>query len=205
MEIGWYLTPQTGRKKEIPASFSAQLQQWIEMILPLVSSDHRHLAFAAMWALVWLSRASRWNPSSRLHVFRDLLESWRRWAIPELRFVAAWALASLPLVDRNSGLLEDQSGEVAEFITSCLALPPGNSYQEQMWADMERRAAVVISFYLRKPWSDQQLIEKIAEHVFSPENDLAAQMLSTFGSAGLEKLAEVTRSSQETTLFPDNP
>jgi len=198
MEIGWTFAPKGGgHKKEVPGSVKGQLVTWIELILPFILSEHQYLAFAAIWALVWLSQAAEWDPSSHLHVFEDLVRAWKKWTVPEVRFAAAWAIESLPLVDRNAKLFDKSSDELSEFVALRIAAVPLSSPEKLRWSQTEKAAAVILAYYMRKSWSDEEVVKQIAQHVFPSARNVATDMLETLGGLGEAKLAELIRLSKE--------
>ena len=82
---------------------------------------------------------------------------WIHSEIPDVRFVAAWALSRLPLVNRELMPLgegdDDTVSALQQIDFQAKPVAPGH----------DRCAACVVGYYLQKPWSEKkELLEKFA-------------------------------------------
>jgi hypothetical protein len=192
MGIAWSVYARGGRPPEMSADLSAAMHRWIEKTLALIRSKERYLAFSAMWALAWLFKSTNWAPDSHPQVFDNLLAAWRTWQIAELHYVAAWALTALPLVDRSSSPFV-QTADLVSFASSHFEQKLADTPRERMWGETEKRAALVLGYYARAPWSDEQLVDYIPTVFRLPGDRLGIEMLQGLGRLGVAKLAEISR------------
>jgi hypothetical protein len=136
--------------KRIRKADSKVLSDWLERILPLLRSPERPIQFVASWALVWLVDATEWSPKSNPEVLADLVSGWIGAADEDWSYIIAWAFASLPLVDRRVCKLGEQVPEWVQFVEKVIGR---GGYQNE--------AAYVLAYYLRAPWSDEELAKRI--------------------------------------------
>jgi hypothetical protein len=201
MDIGWSFFPQTDQPKENSQSVASILRSWLGKVIALVPSEDRHLAFSAMWAVVWLGKALKWNPTDHPQLFGDLLTAWQRWSQPEIRYIAAWAITSIPVINRDLRPYGSPGVKTLEFISS---KEHGRTEDDldDMISDAESNAALTVAFYAGAPWNDEQLASRIGSHGGPGSDENALQMLKEMGEIGERRIAELE--ARETNLAVRN-
>ena len=102
--------------------------------------------------------------------------------------MAAWALGSLPLVQRKDNPLARSEG-IEDFLASALTLKD----DENQKGGVGRVAALVAGYYIRTPWSDGELMKLCAgerEGNFAFGTTLR-DLLAALKSEGEQQLCEV--------------
>jgi hypothetical protein len=159
MYLGWFMrrgTPGPERDK-IRAQIADQAQKWGQKIWPLLDSGTPFLQFPAIWAGNWLRRLGAWGSDIDVVSLNKLVDIWKSSEIPELQYVAAWSISDLPFKDRDAIRL-DASAELVELVQSSV-----NSPEAPLWARAKKKAALILAYYMKAPWTDEQLTEKIRE------------------------------------------
>jgi len=138
-------------EKTFPPYLKKQLTVWGGAIVSALYSEIPHLHFAACWAFIWLGRTVAWTPESHPAVLSRLLYLWENSPLPDVKHTAALAITSLPIFDRDIKSLPEPNVDSISFIKEQLLL-------EERWV---KEAALVIAFYWKKPWTDDELAKKI--------------------------------------------
>lgn len=191
MDIAWNFFPKPDQAKEHSASAALILNGWLVRVISLVASQHMYLAFSAMWALVWLSRTLRWNAANHLHLFNDLLTAWQRWSPHDVRYMAAWAITSLPAVSRDLKPFGSLDPKTLDFISSKLKPRTDKEDREAMFPGTESLAALAVAFYARAPWDDEQLAKLMGDSVSFGADQNTLNMLKAMGTIGEQRIAEL--------------
>lgn len=134
-----------------------ELERLGDLLSPLLLSREPYLQFSAAWALAWLGNCKCWSPTRNPGVLKRLADLWMRSASADVRFVAAWALSRLPLVDRALMPLGEGEDDVIR------ALEQINFQEKPTPAGHDRCAACVLGYYLEKPWSGNELADRFAK------------------------------------------
>ena len=127
-----------------------------DSIIPLLYSDENYLQHSACWALVWLGKKRLWTPVNNPDVIVRLLKIWRESELKEVQDNASWAIAELPIINRELKPLPEPNSDLVKFIKE------QSSIKERYRA----QASYIVGFYWKTPWTDEelaQLIESIDE------------------------------------------
>jgi hypothetical protein len=136
--------PQKGPLVKATHDWSADLITWCEQgEIPV-----RH---AATWALAWLGDRGWIRRQDRVRGLRVLLHLWRHETTLEGRRQAAWAFATMPLVEDRDPLGEVDL-DLLEFIEEEFT-----STSQGLAREDRQPAAVVLAFYTNAPWPADKL------------------------------------------------
>lgn len=131
-----------------------------DKLVPILYSDEPYLHFAACWAFAWLGGTGTWTPEHKPSVLSRLLEIWRWSQLPDIQYTASWAIESLPIIDRDLNPLPKPNPELIKFIKEQYSL------DDDKWTNRTKiLASLVIAFYWRTPWTDEELAEFVASRV----------------------------------------
>lgn len=162
-----------------PAELDAEQRKILaalgDQVLTALYSDEPPVHFAACWALAWLGPAEAWSPQREPGVLPRLVGLWRESQLPDIRRAAAWAISTLPVLDRALAPLPVADVGLAKFI--------GEQYLLNEF--MFPQASLVVGFYCKAPWTDEQLAELVAEEVEPPVRDSLLAQLGATGKAHL--------------------
>jgi hypothetical protein len=79
------------------------------------------------------------------------LDLWKNSRLADVQSFASWAISSLPVIDRELKPLPEPDADSIKFIKGQFLLDK----------DLSKPAALVIGFYWKKPWSDEELAQKV--------------------------------------------
>jgi len=136
---------------DIPSELKETLKMLGDRVIPSLYSETSYLHFAACWAFVWLGEAGIWTPEHHPDVLSRLLDLWKNSRLPYVQGKASWAISSLPIIDRELKPLPEPDAESIKFIKKQFLLDE----------DHRKQAALVTGFYWKKPWTDEELAEKV--------------------------------------------
>ncbi len=145
------------RQMKLNAKENETLLRFGDLLPPLLFSGAAHLQFSAAWALTWLVNARIWSPSRNAKVLRRLTDLWINSKVPDVRFVAAWALSRFPLLRQGARPLGESDEATIAFLKNV-----GHS-SEQGWAAHDFTTSCVVSYYLNAPWSGKELEKRFEE------------------------------------------
>jgi len=117
-----------------------------------VKSNSEVVQFAASWAAVWLMDALQWSPEKDPGALVDLASIWRRFDDREWSYIPAWALVSMPILNRKTQPLAELSVGIPGFIAN--QVTQNNLFKK--WA------AFVLAHYIKAPWGDEELAHRVA-------------------------------------------
>ncbi|MDQ1352966.1 MAG: hypothetical protein QG657_3272 [Acidobacteriota bacterium] len=146
MDIAFYFSD-----KGPPSELKKQQKLWGEKIVSSLFSDIPYLHIAACWAYVWLGNTGAWTPKRRPDVLSRLLYLWKNSPLPDVKYMARRAISSLLIVDRDLKPLPEPDADSIRFIKKKILV-------NERW---EKVASLVIAFYWKKPWSDEELAGKV--------------------------------------------
>jgi hypothetical protein len=136
----------------------AILESWRKSILEVRRSDLLGLKCVSLWAEVWITRITRTPPIEVGSLFPELVSLWKTSESTDLRYLASWLIATIPLMDRAIVLFQG-TNEMVLFAEERLQNPK---------LRFESAAAFVLEYYLRKPKTDAELMafadERAKEH-----------------------------------------
>jgi hypothetical protein len=126
-------------------------QEFSKMIL----SKDLPSAQAAAWALAWFGYARVWTNPTPISIIKQLFAYWREETASELVRKSAWAISTQPLFQRNA--------IPTEFWGDC-----DSWLQSQYQGTLQHQAgAIIIAWYRRSPWTDNELASMIKKHNIS--------------------------------------
>lgn len=102
---------------------------------------------------------------------RSLAKNWCSSEVEEVRDVSAHAITSLPVLDPRSVSIDDPVGQFAASVENALE---GEMDQEP--APIHVAAALVVAFYLGKPWAERDLAHLLVHHAASFYVDASLSM-----------------------------
>jgi len=126
---------------------------------PLLFTEEPQLHLAAAWAFAWLGTNELWSPKNNPAVLSRLLTILRESTKHDLQYVASWAISDLPIIDRKLNPFPKPDQELIETIEGWC------SKKEHRSHDRTRDASIIIGFYLKKPWTDEELAKIVSEVV----------------------------------------
>ncbi len=150
-------------RKRLSSDWKIRLKLWGDEILSCLYSDIPYLHFAACWAYGWLGEIGAWTPEYDPDVLSSLLALWKNSPLPDVKERARWAIAELPIIDRELKPLPKPDADSLHFIKEKSSL----NFSDEPWA---KEAALVIAFYWKKPWNDIELAEKVKETILNRRN-----------------------------------
>ena len=85
------------------------------------------------------------------------------------RYMATWAITTLGVVDRDLVMFDRPHRKIVEFIEREFAQPELGSQAgrlEKLWNRHLQSAALLVGYYLRQPWTDDQLELRVKDARF---------------------------------------
>ncbi len=149
----------------------------------MILSDDLPAVLMACWAMAWLGNIHPWKEPTSLDVLRAIFEHWRKnSATPEFANMAAWAIARQGL-HRREEVPTDFWGDCDVWLLDQWQQRGGRHQISR------RNAVLVISWYRRAPWGDEELAEKIASAFKQEQRGWRFRfMLEQLGPAGKKYL-----------------
>jgi hypothetical protein len=145
-------------KPLVPADVKKLLNTLGGQLVPILYSDEPYIYFAACWAFAWLGKIGALSPEHKPGVLSRLLEIWRESPLYDVQRQAAWAIKEFPIIDRELKPLPEPDPDFIDFIKQ-----PGSLMGEKdECAKFKRHAALVIGFYWKTPWTDEELAQLVA-------------------------------------------
>ncbi len=144
------------------------------------------LAAAACSALYMIAKGGLATGMPAAEVVLALLRVWSA-AIPEASYSAALALATQPLLSRDAFGPEDWAG--ADWSGPCQV---DERDADAPWLG---RARLVVAWYRREPWHDEDLVERI-DRLGADDWPTGEEMLGTLGEAGRLSLVKLDQRRQ---------
>jgi len=136
---------------DIPPDSKKRLKALGDQVVPALFSEENHLHLAASWAFCWLGAIGAWSPEYNPDVLSRLLELWKNSRLHDVQRIASRSLSYLPIIDRELKPLPEPDPDSINFI------------KEQSLHDERYRklAALILGFYWKKPWTDEELAEMV--------------------------------------------
>jgi len=117
----------------------------------LLHSENVQIAFAACWALVWISHLPDVNLGDAA-LLSSALTLWLSTQQSEVRYVAAWLINSTNALPRDAKPFGEPNPALLAFIVG-IRQTEAKGYR----AHAERIAALIVAYYLASPYDDQEL------------------------------------------------
>ncbi len=105
--------------------------------------------------------------------------------------MTAWAISSLQIIERKLCLFPKHDQELAGFIKEWFSMEEGSSQEHY-----RKEASLVIGFYLRSPWTDEELAELVANEVKNSRWKNGIRILEALGELGRTQLEELEKEKQ---------
>lgn len=160
--------------KKLSSDWKRLLKSWDDAILSSLYSEIPYLHFAACWAFIFLVESGAWTPGHHPDVLSRLLDLWKNSPLPDVKRTARYAISAMPIIDREFKPLPEPDADSIQFI-------------EEMYSQYDlfaKEAALVIAFYWKKPWTDDELAEKVKEStLFDRNQSLMFKVLLNSGTA----------------------
>lgn len=161
----------------------------------LLSTGDPSLASAVCWALAWIGYNSLVNELPNSELLKTLFTLWRRAKTDLEGRYSAWALSSLPIADRGT-LDRTKLGDCSDFL---------NKYAEDEGHDSDifRRSALIMGWYLKTPWSDAELAQRLMKSfsgLYKRDKSNLRVMLSALGEPGIAALKQLDKKKERTSL-----
>jgi hypothetical protein len=184
MDIAYYHAGSFSKRSET-ADAQKHLNALGDQLVPILYSDELHLHFAACWAFAWLGEIKAWSPEHKPDVLSRLLKIWSVSQLPDIQYVASWAISDLPLIGRESKPLPEPDLDMIDFITKQFTLD-GDDYR--VYA--KKRASLVMGFYWKAPWTDEELAQSAASIYGEGFDDRSTldPFLKALGEPGMAQL-----------------
>lgn len=148
--------------------------------LEMLRSGDPPSAQSASWAIAWFGLSQVWHQPGSLDMLKELYRLWRHEDAPELVSKAAWAFRAYPLYPRDS-ISGEFWGDCEEWLKAQWNGGDGNA---------RSAAAILLGWYRRSPWTDDELAVMIQTHYKSRSQQIGniKEILATLGDAGASVL-----------------
>jgi hypothetical protein len=201
MDIAFYHAGRFSKRSET-ADVQKHLKALGDQLVPILYSDESHLHFAACWAFAWLGDTGVWSPEHKPDVLSRLLKIWRESQLPDIQHVSSWAISDLPLIDRESKPLLEPDPDLIDFVKKQFSLD-----EDDYRVHVKKRASLVMGFYWKAPWTDEELAQLVAsiygeDFVDRSTLDPFLKALGEPGEAQLEALKQ-KQSEREVVAIED--
>jgi hypothetical protein len=153
-----------------------------DQLVPILYSDEPYAYFAACWAFAWLGEIRAWGPEHNPSVISRLLEIWRESQLYDVKHQAAWAISSFPIINRELKPLPEPDPNLIDFIKQQYSL------KGEKGDIVKRHAALVIGFYWKTPWADEELAQLAAPGYPRRYSQNIVPLLKALGEPGMAQL-----------------
>jgi hypothetical protein len=175
-EYGEYSSPQLLPEKSV---FQAHFQSLSEGLIRMLDPNDLPCAVASSWTLAWIGvrrlLANPPNPEALLALYR----LWRQIESKEQARYPAWALATQPLLPRDT-FHPDVWGDCDSFLLQTVA------DEDYHWKRMIQ-SALIVGWYRRAPWSDAELAQQVDKVIdkYPSVGTSIKELLESLNSSGL--------------------
>jgi Restriction endonuclease/NACHT domain len=158
---------------------------------PMIRVDDLPSAAAASWALAWLGENELFLEPPTPELLMSLYSVWRRLEQVYTARYPAWALATQPLLSRDT-FSPDMWGDCDVLLRKALTLDDYRGSEITI-------ASLVVGWYRRAPWTDDELVELLTERI--DERRLQRTVLGLLENLGEEGKRVFNRYEQRRRLF----
>lgn len=200
MDIAFYHTGPFSRRSETTDA-QKYLKALGDQLVPILYSDEPYLHFAACWAFAHLGKTGVWSPKHKPDVLSRLLKIWRESQLPDIQHTAAWAISSLPIIDRESKPLPEPDTDLIDFIKKQFSLE-----EDEPGVPKKKKAALVTGFYWKAPWTDEELAQ-LAASIYGEDFDDRSTLdplLKALGEPGKAQLEALKQKQSEREMAIDD-
>jgi hypothetical protein len=179
--------PDIRKESEVATNAKKLLNALGDQLVPILYSDEPYIYFAVCWAFVWLGKSGAWSPEHKPGVLSRLLEIWRESQLYDVQRQAAWAIRALPIIDRELKPLPEPDPDMVDFIKQQYSLMSGKEDIKDS-AEIKRSAALVIGFYWKTPWTDEELAQLVVSEYDGRDRQNSVSLLKALGEPGMAQL-----------------
>jgi hypothetical protein len=188
-----------GYKKE-PRTIDTALQEHFHPLIPalneILNDDDWPSALAASWAMAWVGSRRLQSSPPEPKTILSLYKLWHKQELKEQSRYFAWALSTQPLLPRETFNIEVW-GDCDLFLRQALL-----ANEQKTRLSEFARAAVVVGWYRRSPWSDSELVDLISKQPdslmgHSSSESTLCELLGNLGDSGRVVLKEWERKRAE--------
>jgi len=159
-----------------------QFQMLCDPLIKMLSCDDMPSALAASWAFAWTGEHRLLSAFPEPEMLSSLYQLWRELKSPTQARYPAWALGVQQLLPRDT-FSEDSWGDCDSFLQQAISTTYSYGRDEQAVA------ALVVGWYRRAPWTDEQLVQLIMartnKYLLEPSCRELLQNLGTLGTDAL--------------------
>lgn len=147
---------ETGIKFQVNISSEGDsFRNIVDKMFENLYSEEKYLHFSACWAL---AVAPGNCPQTKIpDVIKRLFHIWSNSKVPDIQYAAAWAIAELPINDRDEGVYSQPTNSMVNFVREQFSTG-SNSFR----VSKLKIASLIMGFYWKQPWSDEELATNFA-------------------------------------------
>ncbi len=149
-----------------------------------ISQSPRPLQVALGWCLGHIGDLNLWRGPTSVERMEMLLSLINRFRENPPGGQACYAFSRLPLLDRDAF-----PPAQAEFVEDLILSLEKRAEDRDGYDDLNLQTAVILAWYRRAPWTDDELAKRIRRAFPHGLTDTARKMLSTLGDTGRSILA----------------
>ncbi len=133
------------------------IEELVSKIIPLLDVDLHYVHISACWSLAWIGKKRFWSPKRNPEVILKLINIWRNTKLDEVQYLSSWAISALPLINRDNLSFIEPDPALISFIKEQIS---------ELYIHNSTRfiGALVIAYYLRSPWTDEEISLMITEN-----------------------------------------
>jgi len=163
--------------------WAKQFQPLRDALGQLLTPDDPPLALAASWALAWIGASRLPSTPPEPSILLSLYRLWRNSESKDLARFAAWAFVTQPLLPRDT-FKADVWGDCDAWFEQLV------ENLDQL--DFNTSALMILAWYRRIPWNDEELAEKLGKIGLARHSYLSTtrEILATLGEPGRRVLNE---------------
>lgn len=159
-------------------------QNTFPCICAMLIQDDMPSAVAACWALAWVGQHRLLSSPPPPELIKTLYHLLLHIGEKSYARYAAWALSAQPLLPRNTFNVETW-GDCDSFLRNMAAVDTKNDFEI-----IYKNCALVIGWYRRSPWSDDELASMIKQREEFRRDVIAIDLLNNLGDAGMRVIKE---------------
>jgi hypothetical protein len=173
-------------RKPDRAVIQAHFQPLSDGLSKMLNPNDLPCALAASWALAWIGERQLLVNPPEPEMILSLYQVWRRIKSNGQAHYPTWALTTQQLLPRDT-FKKDVWGDCDSFLRQAVAS------EVKYWQTGPPHSALIVGWYRRSPWSDDELVEQIGKRIEgrpSSINPIFRKLLKNLGDAGQRVLQE---------------
>jgi hypothetical protein len=150
----------------------------------MLDRDDLPATLAASWALAWMGESPMLVKPPKPEMLLALYQLWRQLESRAQARFPAWAVSTQRLLPRDT-FNNNVWGDCDSFLREAVS-------KEDRWSEQIRKAALVVGWYRRAPWTDMELVEHLSKFArpYSDIGPTVRELLENLGDAGRQVLDE---------------